>query len=93
MAKKQFNIETRLTADIDQLQSKLKTANKKVEHFKNQAKKQSGDIFGTMTKSVGGLLPAIGLASAGVEVFQGVINTTILTIYQSIALTILFLHL
>jgi len=76
MSKKQFNIETRLTADIDNLTSKLNTANRRVEHFKNQSKKGNTDLFKGIGSSLSGILPAIGLAGAALTTFQGTINTT-----------------
>lgn len=78
MAKKNFNINTELTATIDQLTSKLNTANQRVNHFKNEAKKNKGeaDIFNNLVKGAAKFLPAIGAAAAAQQVFQGTINTT-----------------
>lgn len=78
MAKKQFNINTELTGKIDDLTSKLNTANQRVNYFKNQAKKNKGeaDMFNNLVKGAAKFLPAIGAAAAAQQVFQGTINTT-----------------
>lgn len=76
MAKKQFNLETELTAKIDDLTSKLNQANNKINNFKNQAAKGNADIFSGLGKSLLGVLPALATAGAAMEVFKGVINTT-----------------
>ena len=39
MAKKQFSVQTELTAKIDDLTSKLNTANQRINYFKNEAEK------------------------------------------------------
>lgn len=78
MAKKQFNVHTELTAKIDDLTSKLNTAQKRVDYFKNKNKKSSSsdDIFNSLTASAAKFLPAIGAATAAQQVFQGTIKTT-----------------
>lgn len=79
MAKKQFNVHTELTAKIDDLTSKLNTAQKRVDYFKNKNKKSSSssdDIFNSLTASAAKFLPAIGAAATAQQVFQGTINTT-----------------
>jgi len=78
MAKKQFNVHTELTARIDDLTSKLNTANQRINYFKNEAKKNKGEaeIFNNLIKGASNFLPAIGAAAAAQQVFQGTINTT-----------------
>jgi len=78
MAKKQFSVQTELTAKIDDLTSKLNTAQKRVDYFKNKSKKssKSDDIFNSLTASASKFLPAIGAATAAQQVFQGTIKTT-----------------
>lgn len=78
MAKKQFNVHTELTAKIDDLTSKLNTANQRINYFKNEAKKNKGEaeIFNNLIKGASKFLPAIGAATAAQQVFQGTINTT-----------------
>ena len=78
MAKKQFSIQTELTAKIDDLTNKLNTANQRINYFKNKAKKNKGEaeIFNNLIKGASKFLPAIGAATAAQQVFQGTINTT-----------------
>lgn len=76
MSKKQFSIETELTAKIDDLTAKLNTANTRINRFKQQAKKGNDNLFSGIGKSLGGLLPTIGVAATALTVFQGAITTT-----------------
>ena len=78
MAKKQFNVHTELTAKIDDLTSKLNTANQRINYFKNEAKKNKGEgeIFNNLIKGASKFLPAVGAATVAQQVFQGTINTT-----------------
>lgn len=76
MAKKQMNLETELTAKIDDLTAKLNRASGQITSFKNKAKSGNSDLFSGAVSSLKGLMPVIGLAAVATTTFNGVINTT-----------------
>ncbi|MCW0484656.1 hypothetical protein [Gaoshiqia sediminis] len=79
MAKKTFNLETELTAKIDDLTTKLNRANTQVETFKKKQAKSSTDIesiFKGVSKSFGYITAGIIAAQGVLASFDKVINST-----------------
>ena len=79
MSKRQFNLETELTAKIDDLTSKLNQANRQVENYKRK-QEQSGASLQNIYKGVAGAIGTISAAFVAVQgasaIFNNVINST-----------------